>query len=245
MKSPEAAVTAPAGRPATPAVLSHTSGMGDTAPRQQPDRAAVYWRRRIAVLIVSMSVLTGITWSAVVVVGGVARGARAAENRPRLAAGPGQHVSGAGTASSGVHGNVAADSGLAVPVGRTCPVADVVVTLSEAQASYSAWQQPQFAVDVVSLASYPCSFDVGAAHVILQISAGPAQVWTSADCAEGQASQPTTLRRSVPIVVAMTWDEQYSSTGCPVPGRTAPAGSYTARATDGSAISPDVSFTIG
>jgi hypothetical protein len=119
-----------------------------------------------------------------------------------------------------------------------------VVTISATQASYSAWQQPQFTVNVVSLASYPCSFDIGAAHVVLQISAGPAQVWTSADCAEGQASQLAPLHRGVPAVVPMTWDEQYSSTGCPVPGRAAAPGSYTARATDGSAISPDVSFTI-
>jgi hypothetical protein len=218
--------------------------MGETAPRQQPARAAVYWRRRMVVLIISMSVLTGITWSAVVLLGSVARSSTAAESRSRLAAGQDQHTSGAGVASSGAQGNVAADSGLAVPVGRTCPVADVEVTLSQAQASYSAWQQPEFSLDVVSSASYPCSFDIGAGHVILQISAGAAQVWTSADCAEGLTSQPTTLQRSVPAVIPMTWNEQYSSAGCPVPGRAAPAGSYTARATDGSAVSNDVTFTI-
>jgi hypothetical protein len=119
-----------------------------------------------------------------------------------------------------------------------------VVTLSATQASYSTWQQPQFVVDVVSWASYPCSLDVGAAHVLMQISAGPGQVWTSADCAEGLASQPTILHRSVPAVVDMTWDEHYSSPGCPVPGEAAAAGSYTARATDGAAVSNDVTFTI-
>jgi hypothetical protein len=214
--------------------------MAEKALGPRSERALVYWRRRVAVLVISMSVLAGISWSAETLLGGTARSGLQERGL--------QPVSGTSAASSGVQGNAAAVSRLAVPVrtaSRSCPVGDVVVALSATEATYSAWQQPQFAVDVVSLASYPCSFDVGAAHVILQISAGPAQVWTSADCAEGQASQPTTLRRSVPIVVAMTWDEQYSSTGCPVPGRTAPAGSYTARATDGSAISPDVSFTIG
>jgi hypothetical protein len=199
------------------------------------------------VLVISMSVLAGITWSAAALLGGAAPAGRAAANRPQLPAAPLSRASSAGTASSGLQNDVAADSRQAVPVrpaGLTCPVADVVVTLSATQPSYSAWQQPEFVVDVVSWASYPCSFDVGSAHVLLAISAGPAQVWTSADCAEGLASQPTTLRHSVPAVLAMTWDEQYSSAGCPMPGRAVAAGSYTARATDGAALSNYVTFTV-
>ena len=201
----------------------------------------------MGVLIISMSVLAGITWSAAIVLGGPARPGKASAGRTRLPVQSLQHASTSGSASSGVHSNVAAASGLAVPVrpaGRSCPVGDVVVTLSATQPSYSAWHQPEFTVDVVSSASYPCSFDIGASHVVLQISAGETEIWTSADCAEGLASQPVALQRSVPAVVRMTWDEQYSSAGCPVPGRAAPAGSYAARATDGSAVSNDVPFTV-
>jgi len=220
--------------------------MAETAPRQRPERAAVYWRRRVAVLVIALSVVAGITWSAAAVLGGVAHPGTAAAGQSRLPARP---FSGASSAAAvpGAQNAVAADSRLAVPVrpaGRSCPAADVVVTLSATHSSYSAWQQPEFVVDVVSWASYPCSFDVGAAHVLLRISAGAAQIWTSADCAEGLASEPATLHRSVPAVVAMTWDEHYSSAGCPVPGQVAPAGSYTARATDGSAVSNDVTFSI-
>jgi hypothetical protein len=219
--------------------------MAETTPRQRQARAAVYWRRRATVLVISMSVLAGITWSAAAVLGGAAHPAKAAAGS-RLPASPVPQAS-TGGAVTGLHNDVAADSRLAQPVrpaGRSCPAADVVVTLSATQASYTAWQQPEFVVDVVSWASYPCSVDVGAAHVLMQISAGPSQVWTSADCAEGLASQLTTLHRSVPAVVNMTWDEQYSSPGCPVPGKAAAAGSYAARATDGSAVSNDVTFTI-
>lgn len=219
--------------------------MAATTPSQRPDRAAVYWRRRVVVLVISMSVLAGITWSTAALLGGGVPAGHAAASRPQLPAGVRQSSS-AGAAAA-LQDNVAAANRLAVPVrsaGRPCPVADVVATLSATQPSYSAWQQPEFVVDVVSWANYPCSFDVGAGHVLLQISAGQVQVWTSADCAEGLASQPTTLHRSVPAVLAMTWDKQYSSAGCPVPGRVATAGSYTARATDGSAVSNEVTFTI-
>ncbi len=97
----------------------------------------------------------------------------------------------------------------------------------------------------MSTASHSCSFDIGARHVELQISAGGKQIWTSADCAEGLAVQVTTLHRGVPDVVPMTWDDQYSSAGCPMPGRAAPAGSYTAKATAGSTASNAVTFRIG
>lgn len=219
--------------------------MAETTPSQRPDRAAVYWRRRLAVLVISMSVLAGITWSAAAVLHRAAQHGNAAAGGSRL---PGRTLPRASSAGAvtGVQNDVAADR-LAVPArlaGRACPAGELVVTLSATQASYSAWQQPKFLVDVVSWASYPCSFDIGAGHVILRISAGPAQIWSSAVCAEGLASQPVTLQRSVPAVVAMTWDDQYSSAGCPVPGQVAPAGSYTATATDGSAVSNDVTFSI-
>jgi hypothetical protein len=219
--------------------------MAETTPRQRPERAAVYWRRRVAVLVVSMSVLAGITWSAAVVLGGAAHSGKTAAGQSRLPARSVPQASNAG-AATGVQNDVAADK-LAAPVrsaGRLCPAGQVVVTVSATRARYAAWQQPKFVVDVVSWASYPCSFDVGAAHVVLQISAGPAQIWTSAECAEGLASMPVTLHRSVPAVVAMTWDEQYSSAGCPVPGEVAPAGSYAASATGGSAKSNEVTFSI-
>ena len=221
--------------------------MAETTPRQRQERSAVYWRRRAAVLVISMSALAGITWSAAAVLGGAAHRGQNAAGQSGLAPRALPQASIGGGAATGVQNDAAAASKLAVPVhpaGRLCPASDVVVTLSATRTSYSAWQQPEFLVDVVSWASYPCSFDVGASHVLLQISAGPARIWTSAECAEGLASQPTTLHRSVPSVVAMTWDEQYSSAGCPVPGRVVATGSYTARATDGSAVSNDVTFTI-
>jgi hypothetical protein len=117
--------------------------------------------------------------------------------------------------------------------------------LSASQPRYSRQQIPEFDIDVVSAVGSSCTFDVGARHVLLQISAGPAHVWTSADCAEGLATRLATLDRGVPDVVQMTWDDQYSSAGCPVPGHAAPSGSYTAVATADSAASNSVTFQIG
>jgi hypothetical protein len=216
--------------------------------RDAPGRAAgVYWRRRSAALLASMSVLIGVSWAA----------AWAADSLGRPAARPGRSAAASTRASPvraaarqggstllGVPDATSARMAAPAPL-PACPVADVTLTLSASDSSYSGQQIPEFDVGVVSSAGYSCAFDVGAAHVLLHISAGAAQIWTSADCAEGLAVQAATLHPGVPAVVPMTWDDQYSSAGCPMPGRSAPAGIYTARASAGAAASVGVTFRIG
>jgi hypothetical protein len=197
----------------------------------------VYWRRRAAALLASLAVLIGLSWA---VTWGV--GKLVAVGPPRASAGATARLT--GSSQLGVPDATSARRA-APTVLPACPVADVQLRLAASQPSYSLQQIPEFDVDVVSAAGYSCTFDIGARHVLLQISAGTGQVWTSKDCAEGLATRLATLRHDVPDVVQMTWDDQYSSTGCPVPGRAAPAGSYTARATAGSATSNGVTFRIG
>jgi hypothetical protein len=113
------------------------------------------------------------------------------------------------------------------------------------QASYSVRQSPEFEVSVVSVADQTCTFDIGARHVWLQIAAGPVRIWSSAECAEGQASLVTQLRRGVPTVVPIGWNGQISGPGCPGPSTRAAAGSYTAVASDGQRSSNSLVFRIG
>ncbi|MGH3301727.1 MAG: hypothetical protein ACRDOK_08615 [Streptosporangiaceae bacterium] len=209
--------------------------------------AAVYWRRRSAALVASLSVLIGVSWTVARAVGSLDR----PDGRPARSAvastrsGPVGAAAGlTGTTQLGVPDATSARR--AAPAALpSCPVAAVALTLAASQPSYSAQQLPAFDVGVVSRAGYSCTFDIGARHLLLQISAGATQVWTSADCAEGLAVQLATLPRGAPARVHLTWDDQYSTAGCPVPGRIAPAGSYTARATVGSAASNSVTFRIG
>jgi hypothetical protein len=210
-----------------------------TRPFRDPSgrTGAVYWRRRAAALLSSLCVLIGLSWA---VTWGVSQLTRPA-SRP-APVGAADRLSGA--TQLGVPD--AASARRAAPAALpACPVADIQLRLASSQPSYSLQQLPEFGVGVVSTAAYSCTFDTGARHVLLQISAGRAQVWTSADCAEGLASQLATLHRGVPDVVKMTWDDQYSTAGCPIPGRAAPSGSYTARATADSAASNGVTFRIG
>jgi hypothetical protein len=210
-----------------------------TRPGRDPSgrTGAVYWRRRAAALLASLSVLIGLSWAVTWGVGQLTRpGSRPA------------HVGAAARLSGSTQLGVpdATSARRAAPAALpACPVADIQLRLTASQPSYSLQQLPEFHVDVVSAAGYSCTFDTGARHVLLQISAGTRQVWTSADCAEGLASRLVTLDRGVPDVLQMTWDDQYSTAGCPMPGRAAPSGSYTARVKADSAVSSGVTFRIG
>jgi hypothetical protein len=126
-----------------------------------------------------------------------------------------------------------------------CPAGAVVLSLFSSQSGYSTKQTPEFDVDVVSTAARACTFDIGSGHVMLRISAGALTVWSSGQCAEGEASLVTELRRGVPTVVSIGWDGQHSTPGCPVPGAAAARGDYVAVAADGSLRSNALAFRIG
>lgn len=228
--------------------------MGTTTVRRvalERPAATIYWRRRFVTLVVGLSVLALIAWAFSGSLGGSTPATSGAATRtvhgslpkqtapsPAPAAGQGG-ATGRGKAPAKRSGATAAGGPL------PCPAGSVVLSLFSSQASYPIRQTPEFEVDVVSTAGQSCSFDIGAGHVLLQISSGSLRIWTSADCAEGAASLVTELRRGVPTVVPITWNGQRSAPGCPVPGSAAPRGGYTAVASDGPERSNAVIFRIG
>lgn len=243
-----------------------------TLSKSAPERptASVYWRRRFVALVLGLSVFALVAWAVSGVMGGTVpaahRGATKSVHRtlPTVAPHPtvapysagGGQPQGSPTAQPAV---VPHPSGSAQPRrspaaaahhrGSTgmqpCPAADVVLTVFSGQVSYSARQLPVFEVNVVSVAGKTCTFNIGARYVWLQISAGPVKIWSSAECAEGQASLVTQLRRGVPTVLPIGWDDEISGPGCPGPGTRAAAGSYTAVASDAHGSSNTVAFRIG
>jgi hypothetical protein len=228
--------------------------------------ASVYWRRRFFALVIGLAILAVVAWA---LNGAVARPAPAADktgtnvantgaalqpstaDTPSSAASPAGSSSAAAKAPAGAAGRspspeTSASNHAAVHHGPPpCVTADVVLSLFSAQGSYSARQTPEFDVDVVSTASRTCLFNIGASHLVLQVMQGSKQIWTSADCAEGQASLVTRLRRGIPTVVPITWNGQRSAPGCPVPGKAAAPGTYTATATDGRLSTSALQFRLG
>jgi hypothetical protein len=221
-----------------------------TLSKSAPERptASIYWRRRFVALVTGLSVLALVAWALSGAMGGSSPAADSAATKsvPGTLATVAPHASGGAQPHRNQAGQPAATRHRQ---GATrlhpCPAADIVLSVVSSQASYSVRQSPEFEVSVVSVADQTCTFDIGARHVWLQISAGPVRIWSSAECAEGQASLVTQLRRGVPTVVPIGWNGQISGPGCPGPGTRAAAGSYTAVASDAQGSSNSLVFRIG
>ena len=128
---------------------------------------------------------------------------------------------------------------------RTCKPGDVVLSLFVDQDSYGQGQLPEFDVNVVSTATRTCGFNVGAKHLSLVVRAHGKRVWASVKCATGHGTLTTNLARGVPVIVPVSWNRQTSALACQGTGQQAPAGRYTASASDGGVASNPVRFTIG
>jgi hypothetical protein len=229
--------------------LLHTQRMAtSTVRRMPPERPATttYWRRRFVTLVLGLSILALVAWAFSGSLGGSAPAAPAASTK-HLNGGPASPATSAAASASHSpspgpppHGEPSTTAGL-----QPCPAGAVVLSLFSGQSSYSTRQTPEFDVDVVSTAPQACTFDIGSGHVTLRISAGTLLIWSSGECAEGESSLVTELRRGVPTVVSIGWDGQHSTPGCPVPGAPAAGGRYTAVAADGSLQSNALAFDIG
>jgi hypothetical protein len=128
---------------------------------------------------------------------------------------------------------------------RACSPGDVVLSLFVDQDSYGQGQLPEFDVNVVSTATRTCGFNVGGKHLSLVVRAHGKRVWASVKCAAGHGTLTTNLARGVPVIVPVSWNRQTSALACQGTGQQAPAGRYTASASDGGVASNPVRFTIG
>lgn len=227
--------------------------------------AATYWRRRFIALVVGLSVLALVAWA----FSGAVGTSRAAGSPPHSShhstppvtspatlnspsgspspspsTSPSHNTAAKKKAKPAVKPSTTHKTASSRRQPQPCPAGAVVLSLFSSQGSYATGQSPQFQIDVVSTATQSCTFDIGARHVVLQVTAGTKLVWTSAQCAEGSASLITTLHRGVPTVVPMTWNGRRSSPGCPVPGAEAGRGTYTAVAADRALRSNAITFTL-
>jgi hypothetical protein len=136
------------------------------------------------------------------------------------------------------------DAAVAVTPGGGCPVGSTVVTLTANGSSYGAGSHPRFTLDVVSTASEPCTFNVGARYLTLVIKSGGVRVWGSADCGASAGVSIAHLSRGVPYQRIITWDRMLSSPGCRLARTAAQPGTYTAEASEGTLHSGTVVFVL-
>jgi hypothetical protein len=213
-----------------------------------PNKQALYWRRRILVLAGVLGTLALLAWGCSEQVrvprpSGQTAGAVASDAaRQTASSATPTPVRSATTKKRRTRGKRAAKP--AHLHGSACPPGDLVISLLESQQSYHKPAEPRFTIYVVNTGRRTCTLDVGPRSLRLVVESGPVHEWSPADCARGSTSDKVRLVRGVPLVKHVSWNRMRSDPGCPLPQEAALLGTYTVTVTDGSVHSQTDVFLL-
>lgn len=223
----------------------------DVRPRPARVSQATYWRRRVVVLAVGIGALSGIVWAAngVLTLRTTADQGTAAGHAARS---PAATHAGGGPARSRSSPSPRPDPSPsrhrarphALAAAGACAPSEVTLRVSSPQYWYQAGVTPRFTVHVVSQASRPCRFNMGAGSVSVVVTSVGRRVWSSADCASGDPDM-VVLTRGVPAVRRVSWGARTSAPGCRGTSQPVRAGEYQVTAVAGRLSSPAVNVVLG
>jgi hypothetical protein len=223
-----------------------------------PLPSAVYWRRRLLVLVGTVGVLGGGGWLGVAVATG-------GEQQPGpVAAAPTQasvappaleqvvpslaavQVPTPAPTTSAAPGTSAPEPEPDGPVaGGPCTDDMIAVGVHPQTASAPVGGKPTFDLVVVNVSSVPCVrvLDKGLQEIVLLDGAGN-RVWGSNDCFPESSSDTRTLQPGESAFFPVVWSGLSSSPGCAAPRVTPGPGDYVLRGRLDTKPSDDASFTL-
>lgn len=228
-----------------------------------PQRARVYWVRRLLVilLVAAFVVLAGtvVSWvrgrgadpgaaAAVEQPGGDgdARSSATDDGTDVRSALDGEGGEGADAASSdaGAQDEDGEDAASALtPV--DCTPEALQLTLTSSEVEFAATANPVLTATVTNVGDVPCTVDAGDATREVLITSGDDRVWSSKDCAtEETASRQLLLNAGGADAVAVEWARVRSAEACPADLPAPKAGTYQAVATLGGLSSQTVVFIL-
>ncbi|SEK45823.1 hypothetical protein SAMN04515665_102210 [Blastococcus sp. DSM 46786] len=215
-----------------------------------PLPAAVYWRRRLTVLVLLLALLGGLTWLALTLVPGGGGGSAAS---PATAAAPTEPpaLERVVPAVSGVRtpGTTAPPSEPPVPAGPAPggPCTDEMLGLEvRTPGTAPVGGKPTFELVVVNTSPVPCvrSLDKQLQELVMVDAAG-ARVWGSNDCFPESSSDQRTLAPGEQVVFPVRWGGLTSEPTCTAPRVTPSPGKYVLRGRLDTKVSGDAPLTIG
>ncbi|PVU83221.1 hypothetical protein DDP54_09705 [Cellulomonas sp. WB94] len=186
--------------------------------------ARVYWVRRLVVLAAIIAVVLIAAWAVPFVVGKV-----------------GDLFSGATDAAPGPTTTTSAAA-----VGpQPCAAEALGLTLAADGASYAASALPTFTVTLVNNGADGCVVDAGDAQREIVIMSGTDRIWSSRDCASGDAlTRELLLAPGAPDATTVQWQRTRSAAGCPGDQPAALKGTYSATLTLAGVTSQPAVFVL-
>jgi hypothetical protein len=216
--------------------------------------AAVYWRRRVLLLVLVLAVLGGGAWLGLTLVagrestGGAATSAQSVRPVPALErvvpslsaiATPTPRL--AATASEAVGTTPAVPD----PVAGGACTDDMIGLEVRTPGSAAVGSKPTFELLVANVSAVPCTrtLDKGLQELVLLDSAG-ARVWGSNDCFPEQSSDLRTLAPGEAVSLPLVWGGLTSEPTCTAPRSAPPPGNYVVRGRLDTKSSPDAPFAL-
>ena len=165
-------------------------------------------------------------------------------------------VTGGGSTGKGSGGSASGGSGSVPPANAAgtmnlpvCAAADVELSLTSAEQTYSSSQWPTFQLAITNTSGAACRVDLGAKSAVITVSSDAnSHVWSSGDCPKVSAAQWYAVpASSTPLTAVFQWARTTSAPGC-VPGSggsAAGAGTYVARVgVQGVTVQPSHQFKL-
>ena len=216
-----------------------------------PLPAAVYWRRRLTVLVLLLAVLGGLAWLAASLLIGSGGNDPAAASTSGAAPSEPPALERVVPSVAGVRtpGTTPPPSEPPVPAGPTRggPCTDDMLDLEvRTPGTATVGSKPTFELVVVNTSPVPCvrTLDKQLQELVM-VDADGARVWGSNDCFPETSDDVRTLAPGEPVAFPVVWGGLTSEPTCTAPRVTPPAGDYVLRGRLDTKVSGDAPLVLG
>jgi hypothetical protein len=226
-------------------------------------RAQIYWRRRLSVLAVAVTLVllflvlvvhsgggsSGHAQPAAAEVPVAADPAAASPASPGPLASPGAPAGTTPTPSPSTSPGAPTPSPSAGPStaaanpATTCTDGTMALRLASDAPSYSGGRQPVLALSVVDVGNTPCTVDLGTKTTAISVLSNGHPIWTSNGCAD-RVARPVQLTPAAAQTLQLRWDLSSNTSGCGASSSTPAKGPYEIVARVGSAAVYGGSFQL-
>lgn len=173
----------------------------------------MYWVRRIAVVLVALTVLVALWWLIAGRSGSDDAASPAATSSP--------------SATPAVSPAPESSTPVAAPdPSNLCPDSSIGVTATTDSSTYPVGATPRLTLTIQNIGSFACTRDIGPKANSLSITSGGFPVWSSDACNASKTTKPSVLEAGEKVASSITWDGHLSSEDCSKQGALAKAGSY-------------------
>jgi len=179
-----------------------------------PEPPSVYWVRRVAVVLVVLTVLVALWWLI------------AGRSGSDAAVTPAASSSSTATPAASVTPTTNTSPVAAPDPSNLCPDTSIGVTATTDSSTYPVGATPRLTLTIQNIGSFACTRDIGPKANSLTITSGGFPVWSSDACNASKTTKPSVLEAGEKVASSITWDGRLSPSNCSKQGALAKAGSY-------------------